>query len=188
MLVLLLAVFAVTPKLVAQQQMAVKAVGTRTCTDIRSVDFSNLKFESAGMVFAFHKGKAYSWDCRDCADRDKPDWGAKIEQDKIISPAPGIRIRFLLVENNHLTGTGAWYHVVGFRCEPTGSQNRGRLLKVFDRNGMSLQLESIDNQGVTLTTATVPGKPIVEHFTYKWDNDTSQFVLDKTRTTQMQVP
>ncbi len=188
LLVLLLAISAATPTLVAQQQMTVKALENCTCTDIRNIDFSNLTFESAGTVFAFHKGKANSRDCPDCvADSNKPDWEANIEQDRVISPSPGIRIRFLVVDNDHRTGTGSWIHVVGFRCEPSGSPDDGRLLKVFDRKGMSLKLERIDDQGVTLTAYTVPRKPIVKHFAYRWDNGSSQFVLDKTWTTRMKI-
>jgi hypothetical protein len=166
--------------------MTVKAVGNHTCTDIRGVDFSNLKFESVGTVFAFHKGKAHSKDCPACADSDKPDWEAHIEQDKLIRPSPSVSIRFLLVNNSHLTGAGSWSHVVGFRCMSTDSPAGSRLLKVFDRKGMSLQLERVDNQSVTLTTFTVPGKPIVEHFAYRWDNGSSLFVLDKKWTTRKQ--
>jgi hypothetical protein len=187
LLVLLLTITA-KPTLEAQQQMVVKALENRTCTDIRNIDFNNLKFESAGTVFSFHNGKAHSRDCPDCAtDSDKPDWEANIEQDKVITPSPNVSIQFLLVDNSHLTGTGSWIHVVGFRCVTADSPVGSRLLKVFDRKGMSLQLERIDNQSVTLTMFTVPGKPIVEHFAYRWDNGSSQFVLDKKWTTRKRL-
>ena len=187
---MLLVLITVVPTLVAQQQMAATPLPNYTCTGISNVDFRNLKFESKGRFFAFHKGKAYNWECPECGvDRDNPDWEAEIEQDKVINPAPSIRIRFLLVHDDHLRGTGWWYHVIGFQCEATGSSKRGgRLLKVFDRQGMSLQPERIDDQGITVTAATVPGKSLIEHFAYRWDNSSSRFVLARTWTTRMRIP
>lgn len=168
----------------AAQQMAVAPVGKDTCADVRVLDVNNLTFESGKYLFTFHRGKAHSWDSPDQgSEQEKPDWQAKIERDKIVSPALGIRIRFLLIDNIHETGTGWHYHLVGFRCAPLNSTSDQRLLKVFDRQGMSLRVENLDDHSVTISVATVRDKPTREHWLYEWDTTKEAFSLKKNWTT-----
>ena len=100
------------------------------CSDITVLDFKNATVIATGRTFAFQDGKAYN---SDTPGNEKSDWEATIEKDTTVSPAPGVKTRFLLIDDSHLTGTGSWLYLMGFRCEPSNSHSLiGRLHNVFE--------------------------------------------------------
>jgi hypothetical protein len=148
------------------------------CSDLSTLDFKNLTVTVTGRTFAFHYGKATN---SDSPGDEKPDWEATIEKDSMVSPAPGVETRFLLIDDSHVTGTGSWLYLVGFRCEPTNSRlHAGYLQRVFESKALSLSVERLDGRSVVVSTQPFPGKPTKKHFSYKWKSGTGKFVLRRT--------
>lgn len=149
------------------------------CTSVEDVDFGNATFDSGGTLFSFHSGKAYHRDCPDCSERrNRWDWAAEIEKDVTVVATPGVPVRFLLIHDDHKTGTGWWYHLVGFRCAAiTGEANKRQLVKVFDHMAMTLHIEKLTDDGVTVSITEQSG--IQRQYRYKWGSQSLTFVLEK---------
>jgi len=147
-------------------------------SDIATLDFKNATVTTTGRTFAFQDGTAYN---SDTPGNEKSDWEATIEKDTTVSPAPGVKTRFLLIADSHLTGTGAWLYLMGFRCEPLNSHSpTGHFLKVFEMKALSLSVERLDDNRVVVSIHPFSGKPTTKHFAYKWDRGTGKFRLERT--------
>lgn len=147
------------------------------CERVEDVDFGNATFESGGTLFAFHHGKAHNWDCPACSKQDgKWDWEAEIEKDATLNPSPGVTVRFLLVHDDHKTGTGWWYHLIGFRCSAvTRDPGQTELVKVLDYTAMTLHIDALTATDVDLSITEHTGQR--HHRRYTWDNHERAFVL-----------
>lgn len=165
---------------IAQRHTA-QPVQNAPCVAIENVDFQNASFESGGHVFSFHHGKAFSRDCENCEQQEpRPDWEATIEKDILVSPSPGMEVRFLLVHDVHQTGTGWWYYLMGFRCAPSAEASGAKpLLKVFDRKAMFLRVEELTDRNVKVSV--VVGKGVKRHYMYAWDSGTRTYALRNLR-------
>lgn len=136
------------------------------CSDVGQIDFKNLTFGSEGLVFPFHDGVAeiYDWEgiamSAENGTQPKPEFQAEIDLDKTVSPAPGVKVRFLRFELDHLGGSGWRNYVLGFAC------GGGVLREVFHREAISLRLESLNDDEITVSMLPFDGrnkaKPLVE--------------------------
>lgn len=165
------------PELAPASQETKFAPRLTPCMRVEDVDFNNATFESDRTLFSFHHGKARRSDCPDCGEQSEPwDWKANIEKDVTLNPSPDVTVRFLLVHDEHMTGSGWWYHLVGFRCAPIGDQpDRKQLVKVFDRTAMSLRIETLTTDRVTVSITERSG----HQYPYRWDVRSGSFRLQR---------
>jgi hypothetical protein len=84
------------------------------CTDIRAVDFKNTAIQYGSRAFASHDGVALNYDMPEVSSA--PDWKAEIIRDQTVEPTAGTYIRFLLIEDDHETGSGTHIWLLGYRC------------------------------------------------------------------------
>lgn len=155
------------------------------CTNIAAIDFRNIELESGNRAFHFRNGEAYNFDApSDLPAEQKPDWKSTIIGDTTVHPAPGVAVRFLAIESEHLTGSGSILYVLGFRCIGTGSKQStyshtplpGHLEKVFERSGASLKVEKLDNTNVEIGMMPYYGKSVVKHWSYEWTEAAHRYV------------
>jgi hypothetical protein len=143
----------------------------QSCDDIQKVDFRNMRIVVAGeradqnelttlynaplgkVHFNMRHGIAHHWDGGDVEDPgfldyvDKdhpPDWEAKIVQDKLANPSGFLAVRFIEIFDLHLTGTGAWFYVLGFTCDA------GKLKRMFQFTSMYASLKSLKDDSFTI--------------------------------------
>jgi hypothetical protein len=156
-----------------------------SCTNIASVDFRNTEVESSSRVFHFRNGEAYNYDAPpDSPAEQKPDWKSIIIGDTTVHPTPGVAVRFLGIESEHLTGSGSILYVLGFRCVNSTSKRSPlcsaslpcHLEKVFERSGGSLKVETLDNVSITIGMLPYYGKSVVKHWSYKWNETAHRYV------------
>lgn len=146
----------------------------QSCRDIAGVDFRNSTIRAArddgkhdyglfngpgpGGEFRLHNGESLQWDLgpRDLAplsDKERvelmgqPDWKITLEQDNLLHPAGSAGVRVLVLHQVHLTGTGAFTYVFAFGCKG------GKVRKIFEASGESVQLERATDGGLDLSAA-----------------------------------
>jgi hypothetical protein len=144
------------------------------CKDISSLDFKNLTFQVGKMSFEFHNGEASNYNTPDYVpinpEDGPPDWDAEIDRDSIVNASAIVPVRFLLIDNMHVAGSGWDYYLVGFRC------SNGVLKTVFALNGhLSLKIEQLDPSGVVMST--IPwGKTKRAYSTYVWNDKAEKYI------------
>jgi hypothetical protein len=146
------------------------------CDDVTKLDVRNLVIRTGQRTFAFHNGIALNYDDPNEQEIDysKPDWEAEIEKDSVVQIAPNVVVRFLFIDDSHVTGSGWRFHLTGFRC------SGGKLQEVFHREGLSLKVDRLDSTGVGVSLNVIPDKPIRRHWVYTWDRNRSEYVLSST--------
>jgi hypothetical protein len=142
------------------------------CTDIKAVDFKNTTIQYGTRTFAFHDGVALNYDMPEVSR--VPDWKAEIIRDQTVEPTAGTYIRFLLIEDNHETGSGSYNYLIGFRC------SAGKVSEVFRRKGISLGLDRLDDSGVTVGLNPIYGKLVRKHWAYVWDRETQKYRISSS--------
>jgi len=149
---------------------------TISCDDVTKLDFRNLTFRAGPRTFAFHRGVAENLDDSDgqAGPHSAPDWKAEIEQDSVIQPVPDVVVRFLLIHDVHVTGSGWRYYATGYHCLA------GKLLEVFYREGMSLRVERLDSVRIDISLDAIPGKSRKTIYSYVWDRNSRKYVLSST--------
>jgi hypothetical protein len=103
------------------------------CDDVTTLDFGNLTIASGTRKFVFKDGTALNHDAK--GDSSDADWKAEIARDTVVQPAPGVTVRFLLIHDSHMTGSGWRYYLLGYCC------SNSKLQEVFRRDGLSLEVE-----------------------------------------------
>ncbi len=94
------------------------------CHNLKAVDFANMKLDLPGWgTVKLSKGIGYTSEDPDFSE--SKDWKITIEQDEILRPPPSTTLRLLRVTCNHLTGSGAWDHVLIYCCR------EGKLVRIF---------------------------------------------------------
>lgn len=85
------------------------------CEQIESFDLQNASFpiEPDGNAVQFTAGKA----CPVVEPGSSCDWDFAITTDRVLHPDPHFPVRLVVVNANHLTGSGAWDHLILFACE-----------------------------------------------------------------------
>jgi len=93
------------------------------CSSITNVDIQNGVVDWSGAKLVFKHG----WACTsegllpgqdpacDCAT-GKCDWKMRVSEDQLLSPEPGRQLRLSIIEEDHLTGSGAWGRVLLYEC------------------------------------------------------------------------
>jgi hypothetical protein len=143
------------------------------CTDIRKVDFKNISLDMGDAVLDFHNGVASEFDE---SEPQTLEWEATFRKDLTIDAAPDTPVRFVLIHDNHMGGSGWRFYLVGYRCL------QGKMQRVFKREGLSLAIDRIDAQAVVVALQTVPGSPATKHFSYVWNDKISKYELNSTWT------
>jgi len=170
---ILAASFALTSALVRGDERIIP------CHDVTKLDFTNLTISNRihhnTRQLAFKNGVALGYDDPEIEKSGPPDWKAEIERDTVVQPAPGISVRFLLIYQHHLTGTGWNYWLVGYSC------SNGRLRQVFSRDGLSLKIERLDDSGIVVSKLLKYGSPIETHWSYIWEKAQLNYVLASKR-------
>jgi hypothetical protein len=83
-------------------------------------------------------------------DPDSPqshDWGLQLLMDRPEHPDPSAWIRVIVVDRNHLTGTGDWRWVMAFGCR------NGSLVSVFPYGAMGMAREHLSDRTLDLNQA-----------------------------------
>jgi hypothetical protein len=93
------------------------------------MDFSNASIDVGDAVLDFKNGAASSFDE---LESKALEWQATLREYPTIGAAPATPVRFLLIYNNHVNGSGWRYYLVGYGCF------QGKLQRVFKREGLSL--------------------------------------------------
>ena len=141
------------------------------CSDIRKIDFQNIRIDVGDTGLDFQNGVASSF------DELEPkilEWEATFRENITIDVAPDIPVRFALIHNNHVGGSGWRFYLVGYRCF------QGKMKRVFKQEGLSLAIDRIDAHAVVVTLHTVPGSPTTKYFSYVWNAKTSKYELNST--------
>ena len=101
-----------------------------------AMDFNEAALSFGAQSLRFRNGKACT---SDQAFADGCDWQHAITVDQALVPTPGQTIRLIVINSNHLTGSGAWDHVFFFRCR------NGRAVSEFSesyRYGVKIEKRS----------------------------------------------
>jgi hypothetical protein len=187
---------------------ASNAIAAVSCRDIASVDFRNqvilarsdsgkpdygvFNGPGPGGPLRLRDGVFLQWDLtpgmwamlspeeREETSR-KPDWKTTIEQDMLIRPIASGGVRVLVLSQVHVTGTGAFIYVFGFRC---GS---GSLKRVFEASGEGVKLERATANGIDITVGLwsqddghcCPSRE--ERLRYLWSPALKRFVRESSK-------
>jgi len=114
------------------------------CTDITKIDFKNTTIiDDQFGALQFNNGF--------CESKEEPgnksaDWEHIIIDDFTLTPEPSQIVRFIKINSNHLTGSGAWDRLIGFKCE------RGIININFDQKGLyGIQVQKLGEKQLSLT-------------------------------------
>ena len=80
-------------------------------------------------------------------DPDSPesqDWQINLDSDQTIHPDPATWVRVLVLNRDHLTGTGNWFYVVVFECE------REHITRIFQFSSEGVSLKYLDEKALVL--------------------------------------
>ena len=138
------------------------------CTDIRKVDLPNTSMDVGDAVFDFHKGVASIFEDQEL------EWEATMKRIMAIDAAPGIPVRFVLIHNNHMNGSGWQFYFVGYGCF------QGRMKRVFRQKGLSLKIDRLDEHAVVVSKVLEYGNPAETQFSYVWNGKAEKYELNST--------
>jgi hypothetical protein len=141
------------------------------CTDIRKIDLANTSIDIGGGVLDFRNGAASVFDD---SEPKTLDWTVTFIKDIIVEATPTTPVRFLLINFNHVSGSGSLLYVFGYGCF------QGTMKEVFKRRGVSLSIDQMNAHAVVVSLNTVPGSPIRKYFSYIWNDKTSSYELNST--------
>jgi len=106
------------------------------CDSIEKMGFNEAALSFGSQSLRFQNGKACT---SDQAIEDGCAWRHTLTVDQTLVPTPGQTIRRIVINSNHLTGSGAWDHVLFFRCR------NGHVVNEFSesyRNGVTIEKRS----------------------------------------------
>jgi hypothetical protein len=146
------------------------------CVDVRHFDFKNATIYTAPYDEGSHTG-ADSFRLRDGTaflsedplSSKSHDWQVDLLDDREVHPDPTTWLHVIVLDRDHLTGTGTWYYVMAFSC------NNGRLIRRFQYSSEGVSLEHLDDQTLQLYQAiwaptdshASPSKH--QELVYKWN-------------------
>jgi hypothetical protein len=107
-----------------------KADGRPPCTDIARVDFRNIAINvpEEGLV-KLKNGKGYTPPIDQDGKNLGSEWEVTIESDFLLSPQPGVALRLINLNANHLLGSGGWGYALLYACKD------GHVRRVFQSIG-----------------------------------------------------
>jgi hypothetical protein len=146
-----------------------------TCDRIEEMDFNEAALSFGAQPLRFRNGKACT---SDQAIADGCDWQHTITVDQTLVPTPGQTIRLIVINSNHLTGSGAWDHVFFFRCR------NGRAVSEFSESyRYGVKIEKRSNTELRLVSGEwlkgdpdcCPSRQKTEIF--RWDSKKNAFAM-----------
>jgi hypothetical protein len=165
------------------------AAGAQTCNSIKQFDFRNSRIpiaarDASGVSsgpewFRLQNGAGFLSDDPD--NSQSHDWGLNLLADRLEHPDPSTWIRLVVVDKNHLTGTGDWQYVMAFDCK------RGSLTSVFQFGQEGVMLKHVTDQTLELYQAIwdkgdahcCPSRHM--DFIYKWNPLRHRYELASSR-------
>jgi hypothetical protein len=130
------------------------AVRAQTCGDIRSFDFRNASIPIAAKdeggssgpdLFRLQNGRGFSSGDPDSAQSH--DWQLDLVTDRLEQPDHLTWIRVIVVNKDHLTGTGSWQYVMAFDCQ------HGSLVSLFQYGSEGVELKRLSEETLVLYQA-----------------------------------
>jgi len=150
------------------------------CTDIANIDFKNMDIDLHGnkleQHFSFRNGKAQEIIEDEPEIPKQVEWEATIEKEMSVTPTHDVIIRFILIVNDHVGGTGEIGYLVGYGCF------NGLLRQVFEQDGFTLNIDKMSRDVIILRTHPEYRGPFTKRFSYRWDPKTSIYVLREAYT------
>jgi len=129
------------------------AARAQACRDIRQFDFRNAAIpvaardeagdDSGPDSFSLHYGKGFESDGLPGAH----DWSLELLSDQLEHPDPSTWIRVIVVDMDHVTGSGDWRYVMAFTCK------NGSLDSVFPYGAPGVALERLTERTMKLYVA-----------------------------------
>jgi hypothetical protein len=147
------------------------------CTAVGQLDFKNLTVDLDGELVPFRNGAADTYPLGAATTfedgvQPQAEFRYEIVFDKTVSPAPSIAVRMLGITQEHLTGSGWLNHIAGFTCAA------GVLHKEFDRRALSLILETLTDNEITVSMLPYYGKNTAKWWRYKWSREARRYQLE----------
>ncbi len=162
--------------LIAAGFCAFSGVGlAQTCADVKTFDFRNATIEVAARddgghagVDSFHLRDGVAFTSDDPDSPDAHDWRVNVVLDRTVHPEAQTWLRVLVLEKDHLTGSGSWYYVLAFGCR------NGKVSRVFQYVSLNVSLQHLDDAEIDLHQAVrLPGDSQAEpswhcDLVYRW--------------------
>jgi len=145
------------------------------CSTVAKPDLQNAKIENDIYV----NGKACSSD----GMIETCDWEHTIVSDEILRPVPGKEVRFVVINKNHVTGSGAWDTILVFDCF------NGNLRKIFENRYLyGVKINKKSDGEITATSGEwqpddsgcCPSMEKTE--IYRWNPSKNTYTLKSTST------
>ena len=145
------------------------------CDSIEKMDFNEAALSFGSQSLRFQNGKACT---SDQAIEDGCDWQHTLTVDQILVPTPSQTIRLIVINSNHLTGSGAWDHVFFFRCRnghavSDFSESYRYGVKIEKRSNTELWL--VSGEWLKGDPDCCPSRQKTEIF--RWDSKKSAFAM-----------
>jgi len=133
---------------------------SQTCSDTRTFDFKNATIqtgtkdenhyinstlngpEDGPETFQLTNGSGFQGD-----DLEPHEWGITLVSDHLLHPDPSTWLRVLVMERDHLTGTGTFYFVLAFACAG------GRVMRIFQFSGEGVELKQWSDRSLEIALA-----------------------------------
>jgi hypothetical protein len=131
-----------------------KCAHAQACDDVRHFDFRDAHIQIAATddggnsgpaVFHLHQGIAYLSDNPESAQSH--DWSINLIVDRLAHLDPAVWIRVIVLDKNHLSGTGDWHYIMAFDCR------KGSLHRLFQYGSEGVTLKHLDSRGLQLYQA-----------------------------------
>lgn len=149
------------------------------CNDIAKVDFANAVIHvNRYEVVRFSGGKACT---SDGTDFTKCDWAWTIKEDHVLMPEPGLRLRMLILNADHRSGSGTWDYVMILACKD------GKVEEILENRYLfGARLRLLNDRQFVITSAhwrkgdaeCCPSRKKQEFYT--WSSSTHNFTLRNT--------
>ena len=152
-------------------QQLVGAAENIQCSTVAMPDLRNAKIG----VMTFVDGKT----CTSDGLAGGCDWEHTISKDEILRPAPEKDLRLIVINANHLTGSGLWDTVLIFDCF------NGNLRKIFEKRYLyGVKIKKNTNSEITFISGDwQPDDPTCcpsreKKETYLWDLNKNSYILE----------
>ena len=141
------------------------------CTDIRKLDLRNMSIDVGDAIFDFPKGVASIFEDEESKTLE---WEATLKRDTTIDVAPGVPVRFVLIYNNYMSGSGWQFYFAGYGCF------QGKMKQVIRQHGLSLKIDQMNEHAVVVSKILEYGNPAQTYFSYVWNGKGEKYELNST--------
>ena len=156
-----------------------------TCTNIAKLDFKNTAIEDE--QFGTLQFKNGIFESKEDPENKSADWEHKIVNDFTLTPESSTTLRFIKISSSHLTGSGAWDRLIGFKCV------NGNINKFFDQKWLyGIRVEKLGEKQFSLTVGEwaksdptcCPSQEKVSIF--QWNSKDQTFSLESEKVQKVQ--